>query len=1278
LIGLACPALAQTPQIPINVQVINDSGVPDSQVFLLLSGADVNVVHAAKAAEANPFAVSGVNKTPVGTVTNTTSTLVTAAGTSVAINAPITAVQAASSISMAFANTIYPSVVTIPVIAPGGSAKLTVGLPNGATAQTLTYDFLVPLPPGVTYTSAAVTGTCATSGMQIQISSWLILVPVGSTLPASGCTIVADVTSSTIGTYTATTSYLQTSGQTASPPQAPLTVTASTDVSMDFTPATLVVGQGNASTLTIGLPNASGAPQVLTQPFVDNLPTGIVTTTQNLGSCAGVVVTPTSITMAQGTMLPVNGCQIVVQVAAIASGGPLSALTRATGQAGPLSVTSPYTGAELPVYQFSMSSVASGNLYLSYRQPVTYPPAPTVTAQYRFQPLEFSYSNSIVSNGDLTSIDFYGIPLALSTYRPGDTSFTSPIDLVTYYTSTATLLKSFMNVNPSLMYAFLRTDGTTFDPATDTMANFARIVGPNQVAAPSSTKPIQFPPNAPPGYNGAWPPGKGSPWPYPSFADYLDSLVSSNYTFTEQDNAVISAYTFNYSGSITGNRTTGYTITLVGTTSNPVGGLAGNATVTLNLAPQSSGSGGFDFVIYGVPQNCDTLAVAGFNCTAASPTNPGNVAQIANAVYGWVQADVISALNFGYMQGALDTLNGGKGLSSMWYGLPPVPYPFGAARNTDDGYYNIWAALMYNHSDAYGFAFSDRKGRPSPDISFPVDGTLRIWILPDERLDAPIVQTSEATASSMRVSWPAVANADYYQVKWSPPYGGATATVSQPGPGVHMASYAIENLTSGTPYTIIVTAYGAGGTNAASAAVTARTTGSPPAPTGNVQANFGFNWTPPNPNAAPDLYIAGQKFGYVPPTSGTNGVYNVNQPIPLNVGLPAATPATLTVNAPACPTTNVCVALSFSSTSFAYPGSTTMTLVLSNPASAGELTLPKGQGGFSLVLPNGIGVGNASFPGCTGVAVVAPTATVPAKINIGDVQVSPTSSSCTITATLTPTAAGHYVVATPALVTDKGTGAAVSAAFVVTGGGQPNAFQVTQAITPPAVSPGVPAQLTMMLPNPTTSAQLVTLPFVDVMPAGVTVTSRSNAGTCSGVVISATQIQMPALASVPPSGCTISVAITASAPGLYINSPGMYVNEATVFPIQSLPLELKQGTQTIWAANYYLTFMGSPQSYSAGLCRPTDTCVGGGQPLTIPFDTSVAPNFLERQGPQLEITGSQTVTGPPFDPNHPPTIGVPFTPDANKQISTVVYPGLGSVQSAHQCHRSGVLQMKCP
>src|SRR5215831_13625984 len=113
LVGLACPAFAQTPQTPINVQVINDSGVPDSEVFLLLSGADVDVVHATKAAEANPFAVSGVNKTPVGTVTNMTSALVTAAATSAAVNAPITVVQAASSISMAFANTIYPSVVTI-------------------------------------------------------------------------------------------------------------------------------------------------------------------------------------------------------------------------------------------------------------------------------------------------------------------------------------------------------------------------------------------------------------------------------------------------------------------------------------------------------------------------------------------------------------------------------------------------------------------------------------------------------------------------------------------------------------------------------------------------------------------------------------------------------------------------------------------------------------------------------------------------------------------------------------------------------------------------------------------------------------------------------------------------------------------------------------------------------------------------------------------------------------------------------------------------------------
>ena len=151
--------------------------------------------------------------------------------------------------------------------------------------------------------------------------------------------------------------------------------------------------------------------------------------------------------------------------------------------------------------------------------------------------------------------------------------------------------------------------------------------------------------------------------------------------------------------SLAGDRNAGYTITLTG--ASPA-----DPDITLFLPPQAASNGGFDFLVYGIPQNCATLQVSGFTCTSA------NVQTLANSVYGWIQADVMAALNFGYLKGGADAATQGIGQSSVWYGLPPIQYPFGRARSVNDGFYNPWAALMYNHSDAYGFAFSDRSGRP--------------------------------------------------------------------------------------------------------------------------------------------------------------------------------------------------------------------------------------------------------------------------------------------------------------------------------------------------------------------------------------------------------------------------------------------------------------------------------------------------------------------------------------------------------------------------------------
>jgi hypothetical protein len=512
-----------------------------------------------------------------------------------------------------------------------------------------------------------------------------------------------------------------------------------------------------------------------------------------------------------------------------------------------LTVDSPYSGTKgLNVYQFTVTTAGSGTLYASYGTPLRYLEAPTVTSNLRFQSVEFTYSQFVTSTADLTSIDFFGIPIQMQTYAAGDTTFASPVDYVTYYTSTPTLLDAFTRAHPHLKYAFMRTDGMPFDPAADSMSDFARIVGPNQIAAPGGS-PLQLPASKPTGYGGAWPPAQGSPWPYPSFADYLDSLVAAGYTFRENDAAVISAYTFDYTGTITGNRANGWNIVLAGTTSAPPP-LPSNATITIPLPAQGNTNGGADFVIYGAPQSCDSLVVAGFDCDGTTLT------QISNSVYGWIQADVLSALNFGYMNGSLDAAyaqyNPNRqviGNSSLWYNLPPVPYPFGQARSVNDGYYNVWAALMYNHSDAYGFAFSDRNGRPSPGIGMPVGGTIRLWLLPDKRLDAPIVQASAGDAS-ISLAWPRVPGADHYVVRWSPPFATTSAHVPQPAASQALVTYSVtDGIAGGTPYTITVRAHNADGTrSSAELPVYATTSGSPPKrAAGSADFVWGFNWVAP-------------------------------------------------------------------------------------------------------------------------------------------------------------------------------------------------------------------------------------------------------------------------------------------------------------------------------------------------------------------------------------------------------------------------------------------------
>ncbi len=967
-----------------------------------------------------------------------------------------------------------------------------------------------------------------------------------------------------------------------------------------------------------------------------------------------------SVTLGNGTVLQFAASDVVTvdtgSASPNATGGALgcptgapasckSLLARAMVNKVPLTINSPYSGSKnLPVYQFTATTLGSGTLYASYDVPITYTSAPTVTTPQRFQLFELSYAQSIASVGDLTSIDFFGIPIEMTTYASGDTTFLRPLAKSTYYSSTLTMLSSLLKLNSNMTLAMLTTTGTPFTPGTSDMSTFARVVGPNQMAAPGSL----VIPASNPNY------AAGSPFPYPSFADYLDSLVNSNYTFVERDRAVISGYDFDYTGSISGNRTTGYTITLTGTTAAP-SPLPSNATLTLTLPPQAGSTGGFDFYIYGAVQSCDSMNVAGFTCIATStpavpatstkPATPAVTATLptmANSVYGWMQADVMSALNFGYMNGRIDqdyaSSSASKtviGNSAWWYNLPPTPYPFGGARVTNDGYYNPWAAVMYNHSDAYGFAFSDRNGRPSPGVALPTGGTLRLWLLPDARLDAPLLQSSAASCSStaaascsVTLTWPAGADVTSYELEVTPPYSATVHRVTQAAgvqPGA-LTTKLLTGLDPGTNYTITAKAKNSvSSTESTGVPVQVAMPGTPPAPpAGDTAFVFGFNWNVPSYPQLPPLPG--------PTLQAGNGVLVVaTDPSPVQMSfLPNATTAngvsTLTVILPN-PT--------------AGPSTLAETFVVSISPQVSALTTPSSSCPGVQLIDGQIVMATGTFIPFAGCSF-----SVGVHFNQTDVYAAVSST---------------YRLAN--FINVPGTGTLIAVGNV--GGSE-------LTLTPEIVPPGTSSTLKVLLPNSGAMFNTLSAAYVISAPPGVTFSALSSppAPPCPGLIVTSSALSLPAGTAIPPgSGCYIGAQVAAPASAAYefsapavatvqmqgptiifaggtysYNGAGGYnfasgtrpaVNAGT---LQSLPLQISIGSTVLWSDVYYLDFVGTSASF------------------TVPLTSMVTPNFLERSAGVLTVNG---VPGTPPYSTTPPNqanIGTPFAPIPDKRFWTVTTP----------------------
>ncbi|HTR42925.1 MAG TPA: beta-1,3-glucanase family protein [Pseudomonadales bacterium] len=425
------------------------------------------------------------------------------------------------------------------------------------------------------------------------------------------------------------------------------------------------------------------------------------------------------------------------------------------------------------VYTCQVDYVNSGGMYFTYNTPFTFtngltpsPPPNSAGNAYRYDYAEFTINDTNAANNaiDVTYVDKFGIPLQLEWFNGASSNLVAGSYV---YLSTMSLVKAFENAGlGQAIFSLGSSDisaGWTYS-GPDSYTNFARILAPQKVSGTTS-----------------------SVFPYPSITNYLNSLAGN--PFWMNGAAPQGGYYYvGYEASIDPN-SSGWEVTLAPTTNYPpymasILGAAGALPYTSTITFEISNTNASQYV-YGAPVGPGYYSVNGISITnTTSPTYK---------VETWMIGDVLSSLNFGFWGGVYGT-NSADWFSTMKW----TAFPFGSARPTNDGYYNPYAALIYDYADPYSFAFSERI---TPDVLMtPTNGdTVRITILPDNRLDSPVVSTGLITTNSITLNWNAVTGAGGYQVNVLRPLGVPSILTSG-------TSYTLTNLQAGTPYEVSVQA----------------------------------------------------------------------------------------------------------------------------------------------------------------------------------------------------------------------------------------------------------------------------------------------------------------------------------------------------------------------------------------------------------------------------------------------------------------------------------------
>lgn len=228
------------------------------------------------------------------------------------------------------------------------------------------------------------------------------------------------------------------------------------------------------------------------------------------------------------------------------------------------------------------------------------------------------------------------------------------------------------------------------------------------------------------------------------------------------------------------------------------------------------------------------------------------------------------------------------------------------------------------------------------------------------------------------------------------------------------------------------------------------------------------------------------------------------------------------------------VAKAFSPTTVSADASSTLTVTVSNGAGIA-------LSGVSLrdSLPPGLAIANPATAAttCSNGAVSANPGDNALMLSGATV---PAGGSCTFSAKVVSHTAASYVnsIAAGAIASNEGLTNPGPANDTLTVRQTPT---VSKSFSPVAILPGATSTLTISLGNSNALPITLSSAFVDALPGNVFVAATpAVGGTCTvasvNAVAGATSITYASGASIPSGGCTISVAVTSSTPGVYTNS----------------------------------------------------------------------------------------------------------------------------------------------